>query len=60
MEDVLKALQDFGELERVLLDKNNFTYAIVEFRKTDEAQRLLQSIKKLKIGDVSFISLNYR
>lgn len=54
MEDVFKALQGYGELERVLLDKNNFTYAIVEFRKSDEAQHFLQSIKQLQIGDVIF------
>lgn len=51
---IRSALVKHGLVDRVVIDKNSGSYAIVEFCDETDAQRLLRSTKRLDIGNVFF------
>lgn len=51
------SLNLYGEIVRIITDKQNSLYAIVEFKNADVAQNLLRSFKKIQIGEVVFLEL---
>jgi RNA recognition motif-containing protein len=57
-EEITQIFEQFGEVERIIIDKSGKNgFAIIEFKEEDAAQNILQSIQRLKIGKVFFIKL---
>ncbi|KAI1706368.1 speckle targeted PIP5K1A-regulated poly(A) polymerase [Ditylenchus destructor] len=46
-----ETLRKFGEVDRVIVDKQNTSHAIVEFKDADVAKSLIESQKKLQVGN---------
>jgi hypothetical protein len=48
----------FGELDRIILEKQDHSFAIVEFKQPEVAQALIRQLKSLEIGNVNGIFFN--
>lgn len=55
VQSIEQSLSKFGQLNRIILDQQNRSYAIVEFKEAEAAQNLLRNFSKLQIGAVIFI-----
>uniref|UniRef100_A0A1I8BF15 RRM domain-containing protein n=1 Tax=Meloidogyne hapla TaxID=6305 RepID=A0A1I8BF15_MELHA len=54
-EQLLQIFDQFGEVDRVLIDKSGKNaYAIVEFKEEEAARNLLGAMQRIKIGKVIF------
>lgn len=48
------ALLNYGQIDRVITNKQNHNFAIVEFKEEEVAQSLLNSMAKIQIDNVCF------
>ncbi|KAI1730603.1 zinc-finger of c2H2 type domain-containing protein [Ditylenchus destructor] len=54
-----ETLKKYGEVDRVIIDKQNTSYAIVEFKDADVAKSLIEYQKKLQVGN-DIVDINAR
>lgn len=54
-EQVEEALTEYGQIERVILDKHQSSFAIVEFSNEEIASWLVNDVKSIRIGQVLLI-----
>ena len=54
-EQVEESLREYGKVERVILDRNLSSFAIVEFSDEKIASWLVNDVKSIRIGQVALI-----